>query len=385
MIVGIDACRIRSGGGVAHLIGILSNDDPRAHGIEKVHVWSYKSLLDSLPDVQWLAKHNPTGLERDLVHQVWWQFRKLPEDVRRTKCDILFTADASTVCRFWPSVVLSQDMQSYEPGVMKSYGLSVRRLRLLTIGYLQTQAMKRANGVIFLTQYASQVIQKSTGRLAHVRIIPHGIGTEFRHTTLVRERLDTSSKEIRCVYVSEAAPYKHQWIVVRAIGKLREQGYKVSLLLVGGGTGRARRMTDEAIAEVDPRREFVQVEECVPHNEIPNRLAQAGVFIFASSCENLPNTLLEAMASGLPIACSDRGPMPEILKDGGVYFDPEKPDSIAKAVKTIIKDYALRVRIARKAKELSEQYSWARCSADTWQFIRDCVENKDNRGETNPL
>ena len=35
----------------------------------------------------------------------------------------------------------------------------------------------------------------------------------------------------------------------------------------------------------------------------------------------MPNTLVEAMASGLPIACSDRGPMPEVLGDGGVLFD----------------------------------------------------------------
>ena len=50
--------------------------------------------------------------------------------------------------------------------------------------------------------------------------------------------------------------------------------------------------------------------------------------IFASSCESSSCVLIENMASGLPIACSNRGPMPEVLKDGGVYFDPEKPIDI---------------------------------------------------------
>jgi len=46
------------------------------------------------------------------------------------------------------------------------------------------------------------------------------------------------------------------------------------------------------------------------------------------------NILVEAMASGLPIACSNRGPMPEVLGDAGVYFDPEDPHDIARALRT---------------------------------------------------
>ena len=56
MIVGIDACRIRSGGGIAHLVGILEDGNPIYHGINKIHVWSYRKLLDALPDAPWLVK-----------------------------------------------------------------------------------------------------------------------------------------------------------------------------------------------------------------------------------------------------------------------------------------------------------------------------------------
>ena len=84
----------------------------------------------------------------------------------------------------------------------------------------------------------------------------------------------------------------------------------------------------------------------------------------------MPNTLLEAMAVGLPIACSTRGPMPEVLEDGGVYFDPEDADSIAAAVEKIITDEKLRLSIAKRAKTLSEKYSWARCASETWDFVK---------------
>jgi glycosyltransferase involved in cell wall biosynthesis len=83
------------------------------------------------------------------------------------------------------------------------------------------------------------------------------------------------------------------------------------------------------------------------------------------------------MAGGLPIACSDRGPMPEVLRDGGTYFDPEDSASIADAVAGIIGDAGVRETIARRAKELSAGYSWARCAGETWTFLRVNAQGKD--------
>jgi glycosyltransferase involved in cell wall biosynthesis len=85
----------------------------------------------------------------------------------------------------------------------------------------------------------------------------------------------------------------------------------------------------------------------------------------------MPNTLVEAMAVGMPIACSNRGPMPEVLRDGGVYFDPKDADSIADAVEQIIQSSALRLTIAHRAEALSQQYNWKRCADETWAFVVD--------------
>ena len=167
--------------------------------------------------------------------------------------------------------------------------------------------------------------------------------------------------------------YKHQWHVVTAVGQIRQKGFNASLLLVGGGKGRAQKLLEQAIAVTDPNGEFVKQRPFITHDKVPDCLTEADAFVFASSCENMPNTLVEAMASGLPIASSNRGPMPEVLQDGGVYFDPEIPESIAAAIEEIITRPDLRERIAARAKELSEQYSWERCSAETWRFLRDCA------------
>lgn len=373
--IGIDASRNRSGGAKAYLRGILSGVDPLKHGIREVHVWSFKSLLDSIPERPWLVKHNPIELEGALPGQLWWQAAKLSGEVKTAGCDILFTTDASSLCRSKPTVVLSQDMLSYEPGVMKHFGFTGARLRLLAILFLQNRAMRSADGVIFLTRYAAGIIQRSCGPLSRVACIPHGVGVDFKRAQAVQEWPAADGRPIRCLYVSNAALYKHQWVVVKAMAALRRRGHNLTLKLVGGGSGRAQRLLEAEIAVSDPKKAFVTQTDFVPQRELPALHAGADLFIFASSCEAMPNTLVEAMAAGLPIACSDRGPMPEVLADGGVYFDPENADSIAAAVERLVTDPAHRVWVAQRAKQLSEQYSWSRCADETWEFIVETHRN----------
>ncbi|MNK86891.1 4-alpha-N-acetylgalactosaminyltransferase [compost metagenome] len=368
MVVAIDASRNRSGGARAHLLGILKAGDPRIHGINAIHVWSYKQLLDAIPDAPWLVKHSPPELEKSLLRQIWWQYKKFSREIRSAGCDVLLSTGAGTFCRFFPSVVMSRDMLSFEGKEMQRYSVfSFARWRLQFLKCLQINSMRQAAAVLFLTKYASNTIQKFTGVLSKFVIIPHGIGEEFRIAPA--SLMDGPGESIRCLYVSNADLYKHQWHVVRAISRLRKAGYPIFLDLVGGGSGKGRALLDKAIAAEDPEGKFVELFDSVPHAKIPTYLKKANIFIFASSCENMPNTLVEAMAAGLPIACSDRGPMPEILQDAGIYFDPEDEESIRAAVEKMISNYSLRNSLAKKAEYLSKQYSWSRCAAETWGFL----------------
>lgn len=379
--IGIDASRNRSGGAKAHLVGILSEADPNAHNIDKVHVWCYEKLAKSLPRRSWLVTHSPEVLERSIIHQLWWQFWNLSTEVRNQKCDILLNTDAGTVNFFSPCVVMSRDMLSFEGGEIKRFGLTKARLRLFLLRYVQIASLKRASGAIFLTNYASNVIQKYTGKLKQVAIVPHGVGQNFIQDTN-GGNWDLSDGVIQTLYVSNASMYKHQWHVIKAISILRKEGYKVELLLAGAAEGIAK---DRVLAELnlsDPKSEFVKITSIVDHENVPALLRSSNLFIFASSCENMPNTLVEAMASGLPIACSNRGPMPEVLGEAGIYFDPELPESIATAVRQILDDRDLRVEKATSAKQLSEQFSWKRCADETMEYLNTvhrCSLHKDKK------
>ena len=116
----------------------------------------------------------------------------------------------------------------------------------------------------------------------------------------------------------------------------------------------------------------------IPYEELHHIYAQADLGIFASSCENLPNILIEKMAMGLPIACSNRGPMPEILGEAGEYFDPEHPIDISRALRVMINSAKLRKKKANSSYHLAKSYSWDSCAKDTFAFFSEvakCYKN----------
>ncbi len=368
MKIGINASRARSGGAIAHLTGVLGELNPADFGIDAVHVWSYTKLLQALPAKPWLITHEVAALDGSLWRQLWWERTKLPRALAQANCAALLNVDAGSLCRFAPAVTMSRDMLSYEPGEMQRFGFSKARLRLLALRYVQNASLKASKGAIFLTRYAGKMIMASCGALANIAYIPHGVSKTF-----MVERAyawpAAGERPIKCLYVSNALPYKHPWHVVKAIEMLRHAGVNVHLDLVGGGEGSAQKRLEAQIAASDPQGRYVIQHPFVAREALPEFLAKADLFIFASSCENMPNTLIEAMTAGLPIACSDRGPMPEVLQDGGVYFDPEQPESIAAAVQEIITHADKRHDLALRARELSKQYSWARCAKETFSFL----------------
>ncbi len=113
----------------------------------------------------------------------------------------------------------------------------------------------------------------------------------------------------------------------------------------------------------------------VPYNEIHKFYQNCDLFVFASTCENMPNILLEAMKSGIPILCSNYGPMPEILRDAGLYFDPLNVQDFFEKVQLFMSSEKLRAECAQKANVLANEFSWSRSSRQTFDFIESCLHS----------
>ena len=165
----------------------------------------------------------------------------------------------------------------------------------------------------------------------------------------------------------------------RSVAPLLSRGAPIGRYLVLDLVGPEATSTAalaRTIARVDPRGAFVVRHGAVAHADLHLRFAAADVNVFASSCENLPIILLEGMAAGLPTACSDRAPMPEVLGEGGEYFDPEDPASIAAALGRLVASPGLRAERARVAYERARPYSWRLCADETFAFLARVCEGK---------
>jgi glycosyltransferase involved in cell wall biosynthesis len=172
-------------------------------------------------------------------------------------------------------------------------------------------------------------------------------------------------------------PYKHQLEVAMAVTDLRSQGLPIELCFIGASSGRYGLEVKRMIKSLDPHGAFLKWSANQPFEALHKIYGVADAFVFASSCENLPNILIEAMAAGLPIACSNRGPMPEVLGDAGVYFDPESPSSIASALRLLANNHFLRADLAHQSWQKAQNYSWERCANETLKFIEKIVHNYD--------
>lgn len=373
MIIGIDATRNRSGGAKIHLKGILDNFRSD-HGITKVHVWSYPSLLDVIPDYPWLEKHTHSFINKSLFWQIFWQKFILPRELIRNSCDILLSTDAGTFCRFAPNVVMSRDMLSYEEGMIDRYPkYSFSWLRLHALRYVQSSNITNADGVIFLTKYAKDVIGKYSPSMKSVTIIPHGVTDVFRGCA-VGQVDKKENDQVVITYVSNVAPYKNQISVLQAL-KLLLNDFNLKLNLIGGGAG---FYYDSVMSMLKSDKELSSHVELYPqlsHVQIAEILKSSDLFLFASSCENMPNTLVEGMSSGLPIVCSNKGPMPEVLEGAGLYFDPNKPEEIAASIRKVLLDRDLMKSLSQQSLELSTRYSWKKCSEETFAYVAQTFRN----------
>lgn len=331
-------------------------------------------MLSAIDDRPWLMKRCHPMLDRGLLARLFWHLFVFSRLVEKNEAGAVFLPGGG-MYRFRPFITMSQNLLPFEWQELRRFGRSLLTVKFMVLRFAQARAFRRADGLLFLSDYARETVGAVTGKgQGRTAVVPHGVNEAFRGVGERRSAFAEFSAERPCriLYVSIVHVYKHHWHVAEAVSRLRDAGLPVTLELVGPPASGSRRL-DAALAALDSGGDFIAYRGNVPYAELPEVYAAADLFVFASSCENMPNILVEAMAAGLPIACSDRGPMPEVLGDAGVYFDPEDPQSIAAAVRQYIESPSLMVEKSRAAFERSKQFSWERCARETFSFLAECA------------
>ena len=97
-----------------------------------------------------------------------------------------------------------------------------------------------------------------------------------------------------------------------------------------------------------------------PEADVEGLFALAGAFVVPSLYEGFGLPVLEAMARGVPVACSDRASLPEVAGDAALLFDPERPEQIAAAIERLLGDPAEAARLREAGRARAAQFTWAR-------------------------
>lgn len=371
MILGIDAFNISSGGGLTHLLEVLSEVNPSKHGFKKVIIWGNSKILDRIEDRDWLQKEYVPMLNKSLFHRIFWHKFIEARIAKDNNCDIVFLPGGVASSGFSPVVTMSRNMLPFEWKELKRFGWSLMSLKLIILRFTQLRSFKKANGLIFLTRYARDLICVNKGiNKKHIKTIPHGVSSNFFQTDFsYRNKSFSKDNPCKVLYISNITPYKHQWNVIEAVSHLRNKQIPITLDLIGPSGPSFIRMK-KIIDELDPKNDFVRYHGEVPYNLLKQYYATADIGVFASSCENMPNTLLEGMASGIPMACSNMGPMPEIMGDSDLYFDPLNPMDIAQVLQKMFDSSELCDKSAKKSVSLAKKYTWSLCADETFAFLK---------------
>ncbi len=376
MRIGIDATNLGSGGSLTHIGELLSAARPEEHGINQVVVWGSRDVLGRLPSRPWLdAVHEPM-LEAPLPIRILWQQTKISALARAASCDLLFVPGGTYLGNFRPFVTMSRNLLPFDPPQLRLYGASLRVLKFLLLRLSHSRTVLHADGTIFLHDYGrSRVLRRLPATTGRQTIIPHGVSQRFRRAPRPQKPLSAYSKEnpFRLLYVSTIDVYKHQADVAEAVAQLVAEGMPLHLDIVGPAhhapITHLRSVVHQLHAE-----EYVRYRGPIAYSDLPDVYNESDAYVFASTCENLPNCLLEAMGAGLPIACSDRPPMPYILGEGGgIYFDASNNADIVRALRQLVTSPEARQAYATAAYARALQYSWERCAQETFSFLRTIV------------
>ena len=153
--------------------------------------------------------------------------------------------------------------------------------------------------------------------------------------------------------VARLDPMKNHKRLFEAFGLVIKEFPEAELVLVGEGS-----MTEELkiLAQAGGISDKVHFEGL--RDNIPDYLDQADLFCLSSDYEAQPMTLIEAMASGLPIASTAVGGVPDMLKDEETALLTE-PDAsaLAEAMIRLLSDEGLRCRLGERALVGSERFS----------------------------
>ena len=365
-----------SGGYYNYCKGLFgSNSVPKDMNVSFVCNNKFKKKLGRLDENVQIVTSNWID-SSSIVKRYIWHLWVYPNLVRKLKPDLEFYPSGQLRLFFRKALTLAtcHNLLLFDDVELKRIKNKKEKRYFNNSKIKQTNSFKKSNALIFLSEHSKEVVLPKIEENKFNKIIAHGLNKEFITTN---QRDYAFGKQVNILYVSPVFHYKNHLSVVKAFQELKlESEFNIHLNFVGGGKSSAADELTEYL-KVNNLNDSITLKQYLNSSELVNEFETNDIFLFASSCETFGITLLEAMGAKLPIACSNRTGLPAILKDAGVYFDPFNVLSIKNALYELISNQSKREELGSKGYLYAQEYTWKKCSEETFEFIKTIINNKN--------
>jgi glycosyltransferase involved in cell wall biosynthesis len=298
----------------------------------------------------------------------WGLTRRLAAD----KPDLVHVQYTAPLVNRQPVVVTVHDVSFIEH---PEYFTAWRRAQLrLTVA----RTLALAARIITVSEFSRSAILRAYQVPPEiVRVIPNAASPEFRvvsrgrATQFVRERFNLEAPYI--FSVGDLQPRKNHIGLITAFAGLIAAHPKLNHQLVITGQDTWFTPKVRAAAQASGLASRIQFTGFVSDAEMVQLYNASECFVFPSFYEGFGLPILEAMACGRAVACSNTSAMPEVADGAGLLFDPRNPASITRAIADILLDSELRGRMESRGLQRAANFSWRKSARETLNVYREVV------------
>ena len=314
----------------------------------------------------------PSWTRRPVASMLWHLF-VLPFWIRRHRREFdgfVICAANRRVCAWYPlpTTATVHDLANFHiPG-------KYSRLRMLYLAHLLPHYAKKAQRLVAVSEATkADMVKFWHCREKDVTVLYNGLSGNGEWGTGNGERVtgngegagaplrvSASLRETTILYISRIEhPGKNHVRLIEAYSRLPRSLAEAHPLVIAGADWKDAEVVHEA-ASKSPHADLIRFTGFVSNEDMPRLWEEAGFYVFPSLFEGFGLSLVEAMAKGIPCACSNNGSLGEIAADVAITFDPENVDDIASALRRLLSESETE-RAARVARGLEhiKKFSWA--------------------------
>jgi glycosyltransferase involved in cell wall biosynthesis len=294
--------------------------------------------------------------------RILWEQTALPLRMKRDRIDVVlnpgFTAPLLTSR---PSVTVFHDLQhKRHPEFFRWFDLPFWNL-LLWLSVLRSHSLIAVSQATAddLARYYPAAISKTV-------VIPHGVDPEFFRIG-ARRRVNGAVSGRYLLTVSTLHPHKNLARLLEAF-RVFLDGHPDFRLIIAGLRGFAAERLETYRRDLGLEKSTT-LTGWIPRHELYDLYEHATAFVAPSQFEGFGMPILEALAAGLPLACSGIPPFDAIAGGAALRFNPSSVPEIAAAMEFIVNEAEFGARAAIKGPEQARQFDWHRTAALTLEQL----------------